>query len=177
MEAVASQRGEFEAEIVVEPVGGDRRLPAVERRLVHFECAREVLGVAHHHYRDVADEHGALDRGFRLTPELPEHLPERIGLARAVDDKVHLQTAFPDFGGIVIDLPAGFLVASGVDHHGEAAAGRGCEKLCGSDCRHCCREEYFLECLHMWIGCFVCQKRISAPNVNLRLSVPSSRSV
>ena len=108
---------------------------------------------------------------------LAEHLPERVGLARAVDDEVYFQTAFPDFGGVVIDLPAGFLVASGVDHHGEAAAGRGCEKLRGSDCRHCCREEYFLECLHVWEGCFVCQKRISAPNVNLRLSVPSSRSV
>ena len=177
MDAVASQRGEFEAEIVVEPVGGDRRLPAVERYLVHFECAREVLGVAHHHYRDVADEHGAFDRGFRLLPELAEHLPERVGLARAVDDEVYFQTAFPDFGGVVIDLPAGFFIAPGVDHHGEAAAGRSRKKLCGSDCRHCCREEYFLECLHVWEGCFVCQKRISAPNVNLRLSVPSSRSV
>ena len=66
---------------------------------------------------------GAFDRGFRLLPELAEHLPERVGLARAVDDEVYFQTAFPDFGGVVIDLPAGFLVASGVDHHGEAAAG------------------------------------------------------
>ena len=149
MDAVASQRSEFEAEIVVETVGGDRRLPAVERRLVHFESAREVLGVTYHHYRNVADEHGSLDRGFWLFPELPEHLPERIGLSRAVDDEMHFQAAFPDFGGVIVDLPAGFLVAPGVDHHGEAAAGRSRKKLYGSDCHRRCREEYFLECLHV----------------------------
>ena len=109
-----------------------------------------MLGVTYHHYRNVADEHGSLDRGFRLLPELPEHLPERVGLSRAVDDEMHFQAAFPDFGGVIVDLPAGFFIAPGVDHHGELRRrGEAAKKLCGSDCHRRCREEYFLECLHV----------------------------